>query len=238
LPACKDTRVCSFQVTDEFYSYPAANAPHRARDVGVQTALACMRDMEVHDDAAAQLAASLSGLGLKRKASAPTPKSCPACEELQGKRSRGGNLSLADSGICQRIAAVPTCAHCTYRAACRHKDGQCCESLDVVKLGASEDVEMTGSKRRARARASTEHRTAGTALRRSPRWSTAATDDDVNMAAPQDPRAARERPLVDAYDGGDEGEEEGEGTTLRARTRLDHPPKPVMRWEYRSRYSE
>ena len=45
-----------------------------------------MRDMEVHDDAAAQLAASLSGLGLKRKASAPTPKSCPACEELQGKQ--------------------------------------------------------------------------------------------------------------------------------------------------------
>jgi len=194
--------------------------------------------MEAPDDAAAQLAASLSGLGLKRKASAPTPKSCPACEELQSKRSRGGDLSLHSCGICQRIAAAPTCAHCAYRAACRHKEGQCCESLDVIKLGASEDVEMTGSKRRARARASTEHRTAGTALRRSPRWSTAATDD-VNMAAPQDLlRTTLERPPVDAYDGGDEGEEEGEGTTLRARTRQNHSPKPAKRWEYRSRYSE
>ena len=191
---------------------------------------------QVHDDAAAQLGASLSGLCLKRKASAPTAKSCPACEELQSKRSRGGNLTLHSCGICQRIAAAPTCAHCTYRAACRHTDGQCCESLDVITQ--LEDVEMTGSKRRARARASTEHRTAGTALRRSPRWSTAATDD-VNMTAPQNLlRTALERPPVDAYDGGDEGEEEGEGTTLRARTRLDHSPKPAMRWEYRSRYSE
>lgn len=187
-------------------------------------------------DGAEELAASLSGLGLKRKASAPMPKSCPACEELQSKRSRGGNLSLHSCEICQRIAAAPTCAHCAYRAASRHKDRHNCGGDIVIKLGSSEDVEMTGPKRRARARVSTEHRTAGTALRRSPRWSTAVTDD-VNVAA-QDPLRTVLEPLVDAYDGGDEGEEEGEGTTLHARSRLNHSPKSPKRWEYRSRYSE
>ena len=160
--------------------------------------------MEVHDDDAAALAASLSGLGLKRKAPAPTAKSCPACEELQSKRlrSRGSNLHGCASD---------------------------------VEMNAS-DVEMMGSKRRARARASTEPSSLRTALRRSPRWSTAATAD-VDMDAPQGRlRTALERPPVDAYDGGDEGEE-GEGTTLR-RTRRDHSPKPARRWEYRSRYSE
>jgi len=162
--------------------------------------------MEVHDDDAAALAASLSGLGLKRKASAPTAKSCPACEELQSKRlrSRGSNLTLH------------SCAS------------------DVEAL----DVEIMGSKRRARARASTEPSSLRTALRRSPRWSTAATAD-VDMDAPQGRlRTALERPPVDAYDGGDEGEEEGELTSSRCRTRRDHSPKPARRWEYRSRYSE
>ena len=174
----------------------AANG-HGARDTRL-----CM---EVHDDDAAALAASLSGLGLKRKASAPTAKSCPACEELQSKRlrSRGSNLHGCASD---------------------------------VEMNAS-DLEMMGSKRRARARASTEPSSLRTALRRSPRWSTAATAD-VDMDAPQGRlRTALERPPVDAYDGGDEGEEEDEGTTLR-RTRRDHSPKPARRWEYRSRYSE
>ena len=159
-----------------------------------------------------ELASGMSGLGLKRKALAPTPQNCPACEELKSKRSRGASpVSLHSCGVCQRIAAAPTCAHCTYRAACRHKN-YCCDSFNI-KPGSSydraQDVDMTGPKRRARARASTEHRTAGTALRRSPRWSTPSTDD-VDMTAralPQDRfRTVLESP-VDAYDGGDEGEE-------------------------------
>ena len=57
------------------------------------------------------------------------------------------------------------------------------------------------------------------------------------LGAKRERQATRQGDNSDSGDG-DEGEEEGEGTTLRARTRLDHPPKPVMRWEYRSRYSE
>lgn len=96
-------------------------------------------DAARHEHAAAQLAASLSGLGLKRKA-APPP-GCPACE--QNKR-RGTMLNSE---------TVPlTCSQCAQRArsTSRHQDGPG-ESAELT-LGA-DDVEMAAIESPSRPRA-------------------------------------------------------------------------------------
>ena len=98
---------------------------------------ASMREIDAarHEHTAAQLATSLSGMGLKRKA-APPP-CCAACEQNKRRGTTHGE-------------ATPPCSHCT-RMTSRHQDGAG-EKKDL-KLGV-DDVDMTSgdSPRRPRTR--------------------------------------------------------------------------------------